>query len=122
MDAQLPGLCSMNLTILETTDTLGFITSDAPCVWADPQMHTWPAHMRTPGLARESVEISLPISPSQLLFLTWNARPGYASISERGLNELNRRTRWHANEHFVVRESRIRTEWFQAGNNSSNAG
>lgn len=112
----------MNLTVLETDDSLGFITSDAPCVWVDPEMHTWPPHMQNPGLAKESVEISLPISPNQLLLLTWRTPPGYASLSARGLDEVNRRTRWHAREHFVVRESRTRVEWFQSGPDGSDAG
>jgi hypothetical protein len=91
IEAQLSDLRRMNLTVLETEDPLGLITSDAPCVWADPQMESWPPHMRNPGLAKESIEISLPISPSQLVLLTWRVPPGHASISQRGLDEVNRR-------------------------------
>lgn len=115
IQAQLPILCRMNLSIVETDDVLGFITSDAPCVWVDPEMSAAPFPRTTPGLGTESIEVSLPVSPSHLLLLTWRVQSGYLLTGEAGLNEINRRTRLHSKEHFIVREDKTKTEWFQDG-------
>jgi len=110
--AQLPILCRMNLSILETDDALGFITSDAPCVWVDPAMRATTYSRSTPGLGSESIEVTLPVSPSQLLLLSWRVQSGYLFTREADLNEINRRTRLHSKEHFIVRENRTKSEWF----------
>jgi hypothetical protein len=37
------------------------------------------------------------------------------AINQSGLDELNRRCRFHAEEHFVVRKNRLKEIWFVAG-------
>jgi hypothetical protein len=113
LQAQLPILRRMNLSVLETDDAIGFITSDSPCVWVDPVMSAPPFPEAAPGLGSASVEVSLPVSPSQLLLLSWQVRSGYLSLSGAGVDEINRRTRLHCKEHFVVRQAKIKSEWFQ---------
>lgn len=114
IEMQLPILSEMNLSIFSSKDALGFITSDSPCVWYDPQSHLWPSHMRSPGLGKRTIEVTLPCSPSQMLALTWVLPPGPITIGDSLLHELNRRTRFHAREHFVARTNRTRPEWFEA--------
>jgi len=109
---QLPVLCDMNLSVLATEDPIGFITSDAPCVWFDPQAYLRPLHMQSPGLGYKTIEIGLPSSPNQMLVLSWLLRPGRIQINDQLLDELNRRTRFYAQDHFVVRCNVVRSEWF----------
>ena len=110
--SQLPVLTRMNLSVLTTEDPVGFIKSDAPCAWFDPQAYLRPPHMQSPALAYETVEITLPTSPSQMLTLTWRLQPGRIPIEQRMLAEMNRRTRFYAQEHFIVRRNLIKPEWF----------
>jgi len=112
---QVPILCQMNVSTLESDDDLGFITSDAPCVWFDPQGHKYPPHMRTPGLLKPTIEITFPCSPSQLLVFTWKLKSGRVTISDEVLLDLNRRTRFHAQAHFITRLNAKREQWFDPG-------
>jgi hypothetical protein len=115
IEALLPIVCRMSLTLVETDDPVGFITSDAPCVWFDPEAHMYPPHMRAPGLAKPGIEITFPSSPRQLLLLTWRLPSVRMDAPGALLAEVNRRTRLHAREHFVVRGPETRSEWFGPG-------
>jgi hypothetical protein len=107
VEAQLEILSRMSLWIFETSDPLGFITSDAPCVWFDPSSRS-----HSPGLGSPTVEVSLPASPQQMLMLSWRPPGGYVMVPNDVLNTLNRRTRWRAREHFVVCQNQVKPEWF----------
>lgn len=116
--AQLPILARMNMTILCTEEDPGFITSDAPCVWFDPEWHTRPFLFQAPGLAYKTIEVTLPIAPTSLLILTWaDLGDGqlYMKIHPSIVDDLNRRTRGHADEHFVVKSNTTRPIWFELG-------
>ena len=65
-----PILFTMQMTILETSAVQGFITSDAPCCWFDPEIIRGNSPFRSPGLASPTIEISLPLSPTQLVYFT----------------------------------------------------
>jgi len=108
IETQLPWLIQMRLRVLTTDDDVGFITSDRPCVWVDPQ------HVGPPGLADSAIEITLPVSPRQaLLFDHSTGMTGYVPVSQRLVDELNRRTRFHTDQYFVVNRNETRTVWFE---------
>ena len=102
----------MDMAVIETDDVPGLITSDNPCVWDDRKWQELPPFLQDKPVIRESVEISLPISPRQLVFLNWKDVTGYIQIDERIVNEANARTRFNAHEYFVVSKNMKRPEWF----------
>lgn len=114
--AQLPYLTQMNFAVLTTTSELGFITSDSPCVWFDPESYKRHPLNRGTGLGYPSIEITLPASPRQMLFLSWSDLAGYIDdVPDRVLDDLNRRTRFHAHQHFVVAYDTTKPIWFDEG-------
>jgi hypothetical protein len=104
---------SMSLAVLESDDLIGFITSDTPCVWFDPDAHKRPLWMRSPGLATPSVEITLPISPRQCLFFSHVADfGGYRRVPDWIVDELNRRQVAFAMSTIVSQSDQTRSVWF----------
>lgn len=115
VQSQLPVLVQMNLAVLKTDDDCGFITSDQPCVWFDPQAYKWPRIYQAPGLASQTIEVTLPASPNRLLVLSWRDLTGYRPVQTQVLDELNRRTRFYSNEYFICRRNQKREIWFDCG-------
>ncbi len=115
VQSQLPVLAQMNLAILTTDDPVGFITSDKPCVWFDPDAYKRPPIYRGVGLDSPKVEVTLPASPTQILLLSWHDLKGYYRIPAAVLDDLNRRTRFSCDEYFVCRRNETRTIWFDPG-------
>ncbi|MBU3145990.1 DUF4238 domain-containing protein [Clostridium sp. CF012] len=105
----------MNLSILCTNNNVGFITSDAPCVWFDPKAYERPAMYRSPGLAYPRIEITLPISPKQKALLSWAPLNDYINISDDMLDNSNRTTRFYAHEYFIVNRNYTKEIWFDPG-------
>ena len=112
----------MNLTIICTEKTPGFITSDAPVVWFDPESCKRPPKFQGPALMYETIEITMPISPTRMMFLgRQNTRwPEYMNLdaldlNELLLNDLNRRTCRHAREKVVVSCNEFRSIWAVSG-------
>lgn len=112
-----PLLFMMDVVIVETCSSPGFITSDRPCVWFDPEAHKRPPLYQTPALMFESTEIGLPISPQQMLIFKrkFEALRGYAHIKDNIVDELNRRTRFHAHESFIANSNDKKDYWFDPG-------
>jgi hypothetical protein len=110
-----PLLRKLDVLMLETDDEIGFITSDHPCVWFDAEAYKRPPLYRGPALMYESVEISLPLSPRHCVLLNRRGLTGYITATPLMLDEMNRRTRFHADEHFVVRVNRVKPVWFDPG-------
>lgn len=102
----------MNLCIMCTDDEIGFITSDAPCVWFDPKAYKRPAMYRSPGLGYPTIEVTLPISPNQKALISHCPLKEYIDIPKLHLDETNRMTRFYADEYFVVRKNYINPLWF----------
>ena len=62
-------LChGMSMAILVAPVTDHSITSDSPTVWYNPEAYKWPPFWRTTGLAQESVEVTIPLTPQYALF------------------------------------------------------
>jgi len=87
-------LPTMNLTIFCTHGDLGFITSDRPCVWFDPEAFKKPFPFNQQHLASRTIEITLPLSPNHCALLSWfDCGDSYMDVDENNLDQLNRRTR-----------------------------
>ena len=70
---------------------------------------------QVPALMYESIEITMPLSPNQLLLLNRQGISGYVEITQETVDELNRRTRFHAHANFVVRRDETNDFWFEEG-------
>lgn len=63
-----PILSTLDLVVFETTDATGFITSDNPCVWLDPEACKRTPFYQTPALMYETIEIYVtPISATDVV-------------------------------------------------------
>lgn len=104
----------MHVGILCTDDPIGFITTDSPCTWFDPEGYKLPPIYRGPGLRFKTTEVTLPISPSQCLIITHNSDlTDYIDVSQKTIDELNRRHIAHCNSNFISRRNETRSIWFQ---------
>lgn len=110
-----PALADMRFVILDTLDIPTFITSDNPCVWVDPDLQKEPSPFGAGGLISPSIEISLPISPTQCIFF---GRKLFVSnfyipiqINNPLADTLNSRTLAFANEYFVYNQNSVKFSW-----------
>ena len=110
-----PMLAKLDMAIVETDDSTGFITSDNPCVWFDPVGYKRPPIYRAPALMYETIEITLPISSRQILLLNRHGLSGYHQADEVALNEFNRRTRAFCGDSFVVNKNMVNLYWLDQG-------
>lgn len=113
--AETPLLFKLDMAIFTTDDEIGFITSDAPCVWFDPEGYKRPPIYRAPGLMHRTIEITLPLSPWRCLYLNRQGIAGYHAVSMNVVDDINRRVRFSADDGFVVRKEFINQHWFDPG-------
>ena len=112
----IPLLMRLDLAVLTCSDNMpGFITSDNPCVWFDAEACKRPPLFQSPALMYESIEITLPVSPRQIVWLNRRGRNGYFPAGESLVDQLNRRTRFSCVNHFVNNTNAIRPIWFDPG-------
>ncbi len=112
METAAPVLFGMNLTILTTDDPVGFITSDSPVVMFNPQAYKFPPYYRPPGLAMIDIEITLPLTPRHMAVYTHFPRAGaYLKLEKKFLDEMNRRTWFHAAHEVVSRTGLVEDVW-----------
>jgi hypothetical protein len=105
---------TMGIFVAPATDH--FITSDSPTVWYNPDAYKWPPFWRSPGLAQEKVEVTMPLTPQCALFLSHDDKiSGYRQLSARVVQEFNRRTRFQCDQWFVSWQGEVRAEWFDTG-------
>ncbi|MEH7277165.1 DUF4238 domain-containing protein [Neobacillus vireti] len=103
----------MHMSILNTDDEVGFITSDDPCVWFDPESFKRPPMYRSVGLGNKKVEVTLPISPKQAIFISHTPLPLYISVNMQTLDSINRKTRFSADKYFIVNRNYKKDFWFK---------
>jgi hypothetical protein len=109
-------LMPLTLSILTTNAEPGFITSDAPCVWFDSEAYKRSFPHNGPGLAFDTIEITLPVSPQQMALLSRRPLRSYIRLTDDELvDELNRRTRFYCDEYFIVRCNVTKPIWFDLG-------
>ena len=107
-----PLLFQMPMTIITTDDEDGFITSDAPCVWFNPKLHTFPPFYRYPGLAQKDIEVTMPLTPHHLLLMSHTEFPPYQGVAAHVVVEFNRGTRHYCTDEFVPWKGTLREIWF----------
>jgi hypothetical protein len=109
-------LMPLTLSILTTNAEPGFITSDAPCVWFDSEAYKRPFPHNGPGLAFDTIEITMPVSPQQMALLSRRPLRSYIHLTDDELvDDLNRRTRFYCDEYFIVRRNATKPIWFDLG-------
>jgi hypothetical protein len=101
------------MSILISKEPLGFITSDAPCVWFNPKAHTFPPFYRSPGLAQTDIEVTLPLTPHHLLYFSHVAVPLYIDIKDAEAEILNHRTLGFCDQEFVSWKGGANPRWFE---------
>jgi hypothetical protein len=121
LEIETPLYMAMEMSIFTTDDHLGFITSDTPCVWFNPKAHTFPPFYRSPGLAQEHIEVTLPLTPQHLLFISHRKHPLYIDVNQKAVDEANRLARAHCAEEFVSWKGDSRPYWFELGEKLADA-
>ena len=108
-----PLLCAKPFLILETSASLGFITSDNPCVWYDPAIYQKPRPFGAGGLISPTLEITLPLSPNQILFFGGRliASGLHVQVDDGMVDQLNKRTWLSADEFIVSSCSTVKASW-----------
>ncbi|SRR6266550_756359 len=110
-----PLLAGLDVVVLNCETEPGFITSDNPCVWFDPEAYKRPPFYEAPGLIYESIEISLPVSPRQVIVLNRRGHSGHRDVPEWKVDAFNRRTRFQCAEYFVSSSNATKPIWFDPG-------
>jgi hypothetical protein len=108
-------LYRMSLAILETDDELGFITSDTPAVWFDPDSHRRPPALRSPNLSDPRIQISMPLTPRHTLLFSHSRFRGYMRATPQNVDALNWRVRVRCSEHFISWKGQTKPSWFEKG-------
>lgn len=72
IEEEAPVLAKMNLVVLTTEDPVGFVTSDHPCAWFDPERRRRPLSLESP-----TIEVIMPISPNSVALFCWADLPPY---------------------------------------------
>jgi len=110
-----PLLARLDFVVFTSIGGLGFITSDNPCVWFDPEGYKRPPLYQGPALMYESIEITIPVSPDQIIVLNRRGLSGYLPAPDRMVDDLNRRTRFNCTDYFVNNTNSTRPIWFDPG-------
>lgn len=112
VQAETPLLMQLDLAILNTRLTPGFITSDHPCIRRVPEQESIPLNQQLSGTIHPETEITLPISPRQLMVLSLLGVNGYQDCSPAGLCNYNRRTWMYADEGVIACAESSQENWF----------
>ena len=99
-------LAQMSLTVMTTEDGVGFITSDNPCIWFDPER-------RRPLLQSRTIEVILPVSPHNLAVLCWREGRDYWAAGAEELTNANRLQQRHAEDYLIVRRNIFQPTWIE---------
>lgn len=99
--------------ILEAPIGNSFITSDNPCVWFDPADYQNPRPFGAGGLISPTLEITLPLSPKQMLFFGGALITSgvYIPIDNEMVDSLNKRTRLFSDEFFISNNPKVKPSW-----------
>jgi hypothetical protein len=113
-----PLFLNLNFAVLNTATIPGFITSDDPCVWFDVQLPNY-THLAGPALVSPTIEVHMPISPSQCIYFNRDGKTGYINLSKFGPNEesiivtkINRQIRTKSNQYFIINKEILHAKWF----------
>jgi len=107
-----PLLTKLDFAILCTTEKQGFITSDNPCIWIDPEAYKRPPLYQSPALMYDSIEIIFPISPNQCILLNRKGINGYIDFDVQSVNNSNRIIRSHSHQSYISNQNTTHDYWF----------
>jgi hypothetical protein len=110
-----PLLMKLDIAVFNAPTGSMIITSDHPCVWFDSAAYKRPPLYSSPALKYKTIEITLPISPNQIVWLNRMNVTGYHRATSAMVDELNRRTRFHADKYFVVNRNELNPLWLDPG-------
>lgn len=110
-----PALFDMRFGILDTSPVPAFITSDNPCVWFDPELFKRSPSFGAGGLVSPSVEISLPLSPTQFIIfgrkLLFSGLYIPTEANDSLVDAINRRTWANSDESFIADQNYPSFSW-----------
>jgi len=111
-----PKLAQMKATVLCAAGAARFITSDNPCAWFDPEAYKRPPMYRGVGLMYDSIEVTMPISPTRCLLIShrhdlWD----YVDVEDEVVHRTNARTRAYATAKFIAQGPTSDTRWYEVG-------
>jgi hypothetical protein len=110
-----PVLLKMNLTLMETSDEIGFITSDNPVLWLDPSLWFNSNSLSFFGLGSPFLEILFPISPNFLIQLTSSYPEKYILVDTQPqiVNEINKMVVSFSDECVIMNNNKPNPQWFE---------
>lgn len=118
IDSQVPFLSQMEMTIYCTGSSPGFVTSDNPVAWFDPEAADRPFMFAAPALMHRTTEVTMPLSPQHLVVIRHADPPTrgikpilYVDAWDITVRNMNRRTVWHASKTIVSCADGYREEW-----------
>jgi hypothetical protein len=114
MKAEAPLLSRLDWAVF-TSDRDVFITSDDPCIWFDAEACKRPPMFQSPAFMYESIEITFPVSPRQIILLNRHGANGYFPAFKMLVDQFNRRTRFECDEFFVNNRNEMQAIWFDPG-------
>jgi hypothetical protein len=112
VEVEVPFLLQFDIAILNTGLIPGFITSDHPCIRRIPEQESIPLNQRLSGTVHPETEITLPISPRQLVVLSLSPVNGYQDCSPAGVGSYNQRTWMYADEGVIACVESTQEDWF----------
>jgi len=114
-----PLFFKLDLAIYGSNTIPGFITSDGPCVWIDLKLPNYRI-LAGNALVSPTIEIHLPLLPSQSLFLNRRGKNGYIKLSSYGsiseskiVMDTNWRISSKARKFLIVNQKIIHEKWFK---------
>ncbi len=113
LQTQTPMYFAMGMSILVTSDEIGFITSDTPCIWANPKLHTFPPAYRHPALGQKDIEVTLPLTPHHLLLISHTRYPLYVNTKPETVDNANWIRRWECTKEFISWKGETKPYWFE---------
>jgi hypothetical protein len=108
IEEDLPVLLRMTLTFFTTDDPTGFITSDHPCLWFDPDK----PRGRMTTLQSPTVEVTMPVAPNTLLVQCWEEFSDYFPIATPLVDDANLMRRRGCDEYLIVCRNETKPVWF----------
>ena len=109
-------LAFLKASVLCTDSEPGFITSDKPVNWFNPEAYKNHPFWRSPSFSDPKLEITMPISPNQLILLTHGEYGlNYFDVSDKCVLEANTCQRFNCDKNFVVNKDFLDPRWFDRG-------
>lgn len=104
-------LVNMNLAFVCADDVSSeFITCDDPCILFNPDLQ-WQRFYGY-GLAQESIELSISLSPNTMAIFSWQNLKGYIKTSNFRVEDRNRMIRHHAYKYYLSNSPKTKLLWF----------